>query len=120
MSCKERIFRKKCHRGNVDEVYRGCDGKTFCVEGLKPLFAPQVGTRFNDKAWKFLTRKVYDLMSIMTSSRRRVDDEKEQLCMKDICIVRVRIKKILLPVSCFNHTLTQVDLCLLSLYVRVK
>lgn len=54
-------------------------------------------------------------MSIMTSSRRRVDGEKEQLCMKDICIVRVRIKKILLPVSCFNPTLTQVDLCLLSL-----
>lgn len=67
MSDKEQIF-KQCHRGNVDDVNHGCDEKTgtISVKGLKPHLRPRVGTRFNDKAWKFLTKKVakyriYDL-----------------------------------------------------------
>lgn len=67
MSDKEQIF-KQCYRGNVDKANHGCDENTgkISVEGLKPLLRPRAGTQFNDKAWKFLTKKVakyrlYDL-----------------------------------------------------------
>mmetsp|Transcript_31883 Transcript_31883/g.63161 ORF Transcript_31883/g.63161 Transcript_31883/m.63161 type:complete len:386 (+) Transcript_31883:166-1323(+) len=59
MSDKEFLI-KQCWRYSLSGSIRLCDEKTktITVKGKSPHLRPRVGKVFDDKAWKFLTRKV--------------------------------------------------------------
>ena len=59
MSEKEFLL-KQCWRTSLDGANRGCNNvtRTISLSGLSEHLHPRTGTVFNDKAWKFLVKKV--------------------------------------------------------------